>query len=47
MASSRFGIAMVTALNVILLIIVYILASRELAHRERMRVRLDPSPGMG
>ena len=39
-ASSRFGIAMVTALNVILLIIVYILASRELAHRERMRVRL-------
>jgi len=39
-ASSRFGIAMVTALNVILLVIVYILASRELAHRERMRVRL-------
>jgi signal transduction histidine kinase len=39
-ANSRFGLAMVTALNVLLLAIVYTLASREFTRRERMRVLL-------
>jgi hypothetical protein len=39
-ANSRFGLAMVTALNVVLLMVVYALVSRELTRRERMRLRL-------
>src|SRR3954465_13220946 len=35
-----FGLAMATALDMILLAIVYVLTSRELVRRERMRVRL-------
>jgi signal transduction histidine kinase len=39
-ATSRFGLALATALNVILLAIVYTLASREFARREQLRMRL-------
>jgi len=39
-ANSRFGLAMVTSLNVVLLMAVYALVSRELTRRERMRLRL-------
>jgi signal transduction histidine kinase len=39
-ANSRFGLAAATALNVVLLTLVYLLASREFTRRERMRLRL-------
>lgn len=39
-ATSRFGLALVTALNIILLVIVYTLTSREFSRREQLRMRL-------
>jgi signal transduction histidine kinase len=45
-ANSRFGISLITAFNVVLLIAVYLYASRELVQRDRARRRLLQSQRM-